>query len=115
MGDFNPLISGDERIGGNAPNPISMSDFSQCIQNSSLIDDGFVGSKYTWTNGKLSQRLDRVLCDQLCLDTFLVLNVCHLAKTASIKWMQDGDKSTSFFHAWVKQRRRKKGYCRYFD
>ncbi|GAA0172185.1 hypothetical protein LIER_41294 [Lithospermum erythrorhizon] len=45
MGDFNKLISGDERIGGNALDPVSMFDFSQCIQNCKLIDVGFVGSK----------------------------------------------------------------------
>ncbi|GAA0176422.1 hypothetical protein LIER_29418 [Lithospermum erythrorhizon] len=172
VGDFNALISGEERVGGNAPDPVSMY-FAQCIRDCHLLDVGFVGSKYTWTNGKLSQRLDRVLCDQAFLDTFPILNVRHLAKTASdhaplllelkllhdtpkgsfrfhnmwlhhedlnqvgfdrealhlakaehlrclaievaywqqksgVKWMQDGDKSTSFFHSWVKQRRRKK-------
>ncbi|GAA0187523.1 hypothetical protein LIER_34811 [Lithospermum erythrorhizon] len=30
-----------------------------------LLDAGFVGSKYTWTNGKLSQRLDRELVHHL--------------------------------------------------
>ncbi|GAA0154891.1 hypothetical protein LIER_43298 [Lithospermum erythrorhizon] len=63
MGDFNALVSGDERIRGNSPDPLSMSDFSQCIQDCHLLDVGFVGSKYTWTNGKLSQRLERVLSD----------------------------------------------------
>ncbi|GAA0140492.1 hypothetical protein LIER_35250 [Lithospermum erythrorhizon] len=60
-----------------------MSDFSQCLQDCNLLNAGFVVSKFTWTNGKLSQCLDRVVCDKLCLDTFPVLNVRHLAKTAS--------------------------------
>ncbi|GAA0159984.1 hypothetical protein LIER_16642 [Lithospermum erythrorhizon] len=34
-------------------------------------------------NGKLSQRLNRVLCHQTCLDSFPILNVRHLSKTAS--------------------------------
>ncbi|GAA0163203.1 hypothetical protein LIER_19125 [Lithospermum erythrorhizon] len=110
MGDFNALISGDERIGGNVPDPISMFDFSQCIKDCQLLDAGFVGSKYTWTNGKLSQRLDRVLCDQPCLDTFPILNVRHLAKTASdhalllieVKLLYDTSKgSFRFQNMWL--------------
>ncbi|GAA0172100.1 hypothetical protein LIER_25995 [Lithospermum erythrorhizon] len=110
MGDYNALVSGDKRVGGNAPNPISMSDFPQCLQDCNLLEAGFVGSKFTWTNGKLSQRLDRVVCDQLCLDTFPVLNVRHVAETAfdhaplliELKFLHDTPKcSFRFQNTWL--------------
>ncbi|GAA0148985.1 hypothetical protein LIER_36841 [Lithospermum erythrorhizon] len=83
MGDFNALINGDERIGGNATDPGSIVDFNQCLLDCNLLDAGFVGSKYKWTNGKVSQRLDRVVCNQSCMDQYSVLNIRHLVKTGS--------------------------------
>ncbi|GAA0172560.1 hypothetical protein LIER_26363 [Lithospermum erythrorhizon] len=43
MGDFNAIVSGEEQIGGNAPNDVSMADFNQCLLDCNLLDDGFVG------------------------------------------------------------------------
>ncbi|GAA0169435.1 hypothetical protein LIER_40758 [Lithospermum erythrorhizon] len=66
---------------------------------------------YTWTNGKHSQRLDRVFCDQHCFDVFPVLNVRHLSKTGSdhspllleLKFIHDIPKgSFRFQNMWLK-------------
>ncbi|GAA0153347.1 hypothetical protein LIER_37660 [Lithospermum erythrorhizon] len=62
------VMCGKERIGGNAPDTLSMADFNQCLLDCNLLDVGFVGSKYTWSNGTVSQRLDRVVCNQSCID-----------------------------------------------
>ncbi|GAA0183946.1 hypothetical protein LIER_31271 [Lithospermum erythrorhizon] len=83
MGDFNELVSGDERIGGNAPDAMSMADFNQCLFYCNLLDASFVGSKYTWTNGTVSRRLDRVISNLSCLDQYSALNIRYLAKTGS--------------------------------
>ncbi|GAA0159947.1 hypothetical protein LIER_16614 [Lithospermum erythrorhizon] len=83
MGDFNALVSGDERIGFNAPDAMSMTDFTQCLLDCNLLDAGFVRSKFTRTNGRVSQRVDRVVCNYSCIDRYSSLNIRHLAKTGS--------------------------------
>ncbi|GAA0149070.1 hypothetical protein LIER_08338 [Lithospermum erythrorhizon] len=74
-----PICLSKEAVAGEKFLPVSI--IEKCIQNCNLIDAGFMGSKYTWNNGKLSQRLDRVLCDQLCLDKFLVIELKLLHDT----------------------------------
>ncbi|KAK4404556.1 Retrovirus-related Pol polyprotein from type-2 retrotransposable element R2DM [Sesamum angolense] len=46
-GDFNTVLSPDERSGGSAPSGIAMSDFHDAIVDSALVDAGYVGSPYT--------------------------------------------------------------------
>ncbi|KAL0329325.1 UNVERIFIED_CONTAM: hypothetical protein Sradi_4919200, partial [Sesamum radiatum] len=46
-GDFNTVLSPDERSGGSAPSGIAMSDFHDAIADSALVDAGYVGSSYT--------------------------------------------------------------------
>ncbi|GAA0171224.1 hypothetical protein LIER_25309 [Lithospermum erythrorhizon] len=133
MGDFNALISGDERIVRNAPSSLSMAEFSQCLVDSQLYDDAFVRSKYTWTNGKLSQKDLTEFFDEkvkICesniessgLDSArmalqeaeaehlrcLAIEDGYWSQKSGVKWLKEGDKSTTFYHSWVKQRTRKK-------
>lgn len=62
LGDFNSIAANHERKGG-APNfaSRSMRNFCSVIQDCNLLDAGFQGSMFTWKNGRLQQRLDRVL------------------------------------------------------
>ncbi|KAL0383243.1 UNVERIFIED_CONTAM: hypothetical protein Scaly_0611600, partial [Sesamum calycinum] len=46
-GEFNTVLSSDERLGGSAPSGIAMSDFHDAIVDSALVDAGYVGSPYT--------------------------------------------------------------------
>ncbi|XP_028779226.1 uncharacterized protein LOC114735680 [Neltuma alba] len=67
IGDFNNIISTNERIGGGRGNIQRMNWFQQQIDGCGLFDLGFSGSKYTWkgpkVNGyaRLYERLDRAL------------------------------------------------------
>ncbi|KAL0289716.1 UNVERIFIED_CONTAM: hypothetical protein Sradi_7067000 [Sesamum radiatum] len=42
-GDFNIVLSPDERSGGSIPSGIAMSDFHDAIVDSALVDAGYVG------------------------------------------------------------------------
>ncbi|KAL0309433.1 UNVERIFIED_CONTAM: hypothetical protein Sradi_5885600, partial [Sesamum radiatum] len=69
-GDFNTVLSPDERSGGSAPSGIAMSNFHYVIADSALVDAGYVGSPYTWYSRRLHQRLDRVLISNYWITVF---------------------------------------------
>ncbi|KAL0448919.1 UNVERIFIED_CONTAM: hypothetical protein Slati_1448300 [Sesamum latifolium] len=46
-GDFNTVLSLEERSGGAAPSSVAMSDFHDVITDCALVDAGYTGSPYT--------------------------------------------------------------------
>ena len=65
--DFNDMISDEEKLGGLPVNRARISTFRNCMDNCGLIDLGFHGPHFTWTNKSLcwqttiKERLDRGL------------------------------------------------------
>ncbi|CAN1820416.1 hypothetical protein LINPERHAP1_LOCUS29088 [Linum perenne] len=69
MGDFNALIDGSEKEGGLPLRNESTEPFKDFISANELMDLGFTGQRYTWTNfhvgnGNIKERLDKSLCTQ---------------------------------------------------
>ncbi|XP_026416875.1 uncharacterized protein LOC113312326 [Papaver somniferum] len=60
LGDFNAIISPEEKFGGKAPNRISMMDFIHCLNEYNLIQAPSTGQQYTWSN--CEQGTKRILC-----------------------------------------------------
>ncbi|XP_042415557.1 uncharacterized protein LOC122004792 [Zingiber officinale] len=60
-GDFNVISSMEEHSAGVLARPGAMEDFNNFIMLAGLVDAGFVGDRYTWTNNRVWKRLDRVL------------------------------------------------------
>nr|XP_027062801.1 uncharacterized protein LOC113689183 [Coffea arabica] len=65
-GDFNDILSNEEKWEGRARDERSVKDFSSFIENNSLMDLGFTGNPWTWSNNwenerEIRQRLDRGL------------------------------------------------------
>ncbi|XP_042450686.1 uncharacterized protein LOC122035343 [Zingiber officinale] len=60
-GDFNVILSSDEHSAGILNNPGAVKEFNDFVMLAGLIDTGFVGDKFTWTNLRIWKRLDRVL------------------------------------------------------
>jgi exonuclease III len=88
VGDFNDILSSEEKWGGNRPSASRMAEFHACINSCSLIDLGFSGPKYTWTNSQdvsslIMQRLDRALANPEWRFLFPEANVTHLPRTHS--------------------------------
>lgn len=52
-GDFNSILSSDEWLHGASPHDGSMEDFATALLNCGLIDVGFKGNSYTWTNNHM--------------------------------------------------------------
>ncbi|XP_071928124.1 uncharacterized protein [Coffea arabica] len=64
--DFNDILFNEEKWGGRAREDRSFKDFNSFIQNNSLVDLGFNGNPWTWSNnwedeGEIRQSLDRGL------------------------------------------------------
>lgn len=68
LGDFNDILSCDEKWGGNKPSNSRMFEFKNCLNACNMIDLGFSGPKFTWSNchdvsSLIMERLDRALAN----------------------------------------------------
>ena len=50
IGDFNEVLCGEDKFGGNQVNINWAMEFKACLDSCSFVDLGFAGPKYTWTN-----------------------------------------------------------------
>lgn len=76
----------EEKLGGKPIN-LNATEFNTVINQVGLIDGGYSGSKYTWSNNRVGRarimgRLDRVLYNSTWL-SFCNTNVSHLHRTNS--------------------------------
>jgi len=68
-GDFNVILSDEEKIGGFLVLPQEYEDAAFCINSCELYDIRFTGSPFTWWNRRsdaecIFKRLDRVVVNQ---------------------------------------------------
>lgn len=47
LGDFNAVLNGDDKFGGNRVNINRADQFKECLDDCNMLDLGFAGSKYT--------------------------------------------------------------------
>ena len=50
LGDFNSILSFSEKCGGCAFGSSTHYDFVDFVHSNALIDLGFIGNKFTWSN-----------------------------------------------------------------
>ncbi|KAG6513034.1 hypothetical protein ZIOFF_031180 [Zingiber officinale] len=82
-GDFNVISSMEEHSAGVLARPGAMEDFNNFIMLAGLVDAGFVGDRYTWTNNRVWKRLDRVLLSSSWGNLDFTVRVEHLSRAAS--------------------------------
>jgi exonuclease III len=68
IGDFNKILTQEEKIGALLQKEGQMDQFRNALGNCQLTDLGFIGSKYTWTNCRsdenfVKERLDRAVAN----------------------------------------------------
>ncbi|XP_023912416.1 uncharacterized protein LOC112024003 [Quercus suber] len=88
MGDFNEVLSEEEKYGGNPVCQRRVRAIKECMDVCHMMDLGFSGPKFTWTNkrevGDLIQcRLDRCWANPEWKGLFEEANVTHLARVNS--------------------------------
>lgn len=87
-GDFNEVLIGEDKSGGR---PISLGKdllFQECLDTCKMIDIGFSGPRYTWSNHRplahlVQERIDRVFVNAKWNGLYLKAVVFHLEKTHS--------------------------------
>ena len=88
MGEFNEVIAEGEKVGGNPICQRRVRAIMDCMNEFHMMDLGFSGPKFTWTNkrevgGLIQCRLDRVWANPNWKATFLEATITHLAKVNS--------------------------------
>nr|XP_016433117.1 PREDICTED: uncharacterized protein LOC107759646 [Nicotiana tabacum] len=89
-GDFNEVLKARDKFGGNPINLSRNNLFWNCINECNLIDLGYKGSKYTWTNKRYSnktslilERIDRSFANEGWIEQYPEATVLHLPRTHS--------------------------------
>ncbi|XP_019224556.1 PREDICTED: uncharacterized protein LOC109206213 [Nicotiana attenuata] len=88
IGEFNVIASFEEKFGG-LPYQMKRSiDFLGMIEDCGLVDLGFYGPRYTWSNVRgpyliVWKRLDRGMVNDNWLRTFPATTITHLAAAGS--------------------------------
>jgi len=64
-GDFNEVLMGEDKFGGKPVNISRAINFQDCLNNCGMINLGFSGPRFTWTNQQplftlIEERIDRV-------------------------------------------------------
>ncbi|XP_051122658.1 uncharacterized protein LOC127245688 [Andrographis paniculata] len=110
-GDFNAISDISERDGPGRTKIRSARDFSDAILEANLLDAGFIGSPFTWTNNKIWERLDRVPYNNTWMDLCTTTTVFYLPRNVSghspllISVKLNAQRSQSAFqfqHMWIK-------------
>ncbi|XP_071902212.1 uncharacterized protein [Coffea arabica] len=109
-GDFNVISNINKRSGGGPPNDRNMEEFNEAITDCGLSEVAFDGPIFTWTNGRVWQRLDRALANEGWMEIFEITKVSHLVRGRSdhtpllIKYGGSGGRSSAFrfLNVWTK-------------
>ncbi|XP_021826248.1 uncharacterized protein LOC110767113 [Prunus avium] len=80
-GDFNEMLHVEDKLGGALS--IRHKGFKKWFDNHAMVDLGFYGPKYTWTNKRVFERLDRAICNLAWKSLFGEAHVKHLPRTKS--------------------------------
>ncbi|KAJ4770731.1 DNAse I-like superfamily protein [Rhynchospora pubera] len=83
LGDFNEILDSSEKFGGSARIKQNTIEFQDFVFSAGLLDLGYKGPAYTWTNNRsvsnaIYQRLDRVLVTPNWLQLYPNAYVNHL-------------------------------------
>lgn len=88
MGDLNEILSASEKSGSHTQARSQMVDFQQALEECRLVDLGYCGPKFTWTNGRRGpsytvERLDRAAANPEWCMHFYIVEVSVLARSCS--------------------------------
>ncbi|KAK1284161.1 hypothetical protein QJS10_CPB21g01739 [Acorus calamus] len=88
IGDFNAISTTSEKRGGRPPNYASTIEFNNVMSTAGLIDIGFQGPRFTWSNNRLglariSARLDRAFVNHVWLSKYNTSSLFHLPYVGS--------------------------------
>ncbi|KAJ6352921.1 hypothetical protein OIU76_002023 [Salix suchowensis] len=65
LGDFNSILSQDDKLNESVVSAYEITDFHKCHLDLGLCDLPYTGCHYTWSNGSIWSKIDRVLVNPL--------------------------------------------------
>ncbi|MQM19246.1 hypothetical protein Taro_052247 [Colocasia esculenta] len=88
VGDFNCIANHCEKTGGILASVSSMHDFNDFIMAVGMVDAGYIGSPFTWSNNhtgsaSMKARLDRAMFNSSWQDNMPDISVRHLLRGVS--------------------------------
>jgi hypothetical protein len=88
FGDLNDILDPQEKMGGNARSQTQYAHGREVVAESNLLDLGFEGYPFTWSNGRQDKeniqcRLDRALGNEGFVNRFSPIKVSHLPRFKS--------------------------------
>ena len=88
LGDFNEVLSSEDKLGGRRVNLNRALDFKAYLDSCNLLDLGFLGLKFTWSNRRqisdlILERIDRCFANPAWRLMFLEAFVTHLPQVFS--------------------------------
>ena len=87
-GDFNEPLSGEDKLWGRAMSVSRSLLFKECLDKCNMIDIGFLGPRFTWTNRRdiqalIQERIDRVFVNPSWCLLYPEARVIHLTRCHS--------------------------------
>ncbi|XP_075669878.1 uncharacterized protein LOC142639611 [Castanea sativa] len=87
-GDFNEPLMGGDKFGGRGVSVNRALQFKECLDACSMIDIGFLGPRFTWTNRREIQALIQEMIDRFFVNSqwclmYLEARVVHLTRCHS--------------------------------
>ena len=88
LGDFNEVLNSEDKFGGRSINLNRALDFKECLDTCSLLDLGFSGPKFTWSNLRqvpdlILERIDRSFANPSWRLLYPEASVTHLPRIFS--------------------------------
>lgn len=88
MGDFNEILSGEDKFGGRSVNLNRALDYKDCVDICNLLDLGFSSPKYTWFNRRqisdlILERIDRCFANPTRRLLYPEASITHLPRVFS--------------------------------
>lgn len=65
LGDFNSILFQEDKHNSDPVSNYEVSDFRECCANLGLADLNFTSCHFTWSNGKVYRKIDRVMVNPL--------------------------------------------------
>ena len=87
-GDFNEVLMGEDKFGGRLVKIFRAINFQDCLNNCGMIDPGFFGPHFTWTNQQplstlIQERIDMVFVNTGWNVLYSEARVKHLERSHS--------------------------------
>lgn len=81
IGDYNELVAAVDKSFGSLSGRFG--GLKRWVERNALIDLGFKGSRFTWTNNRIKERLDRGFCNSAWRTLFPEAFIKHLPRLSS--------------------------------